>query len=141
MIEFGRHFTPEQQDPKLKATLREPEEISGLFNLCLHGLEHYREEGLSPPASVVQAVKSYRESSDKIQNFISECMEKTGKNSGAGSVYQAYKEWCSDCGFGIESKRSFFDELKAKSLFSPSGTVNGVTVKNVVVGYELLPEN
>ncbi len=141
VIEFNKHFTPEEQDPKLKTRLRSQEEISGLFNLCLTGLERYREEGMSPPTSVVQAVKSYRESSDKIQNFITECMEKTGNNSGAGAVYEAYKEWCSDCGFGTESKRSFFDELKSKGLFAERDTVKGVWIRNVVRGYELLPQN
>ena len=101
----------------------------------------YREEGLSPPKTVIQAVESYRMASDKIQNFLSECMERTGRNTGAGTTYQAYKTWCLDNGYGVDSKGSFFAELKSKNLFAPLGTVNGKSVKNVSIGYELLPED
>ena len=141
VIEFSRHFSPEEQDTTLKNRLRSRDELSGTFNFCFEGLKLFREVGIDPPSVVVQAVKSYREASDKIANFLSDRMERTGKNTGAGTVYQAYRTWCIDCGFGIESKQNFFSELKAKGLFSPSGTVNGMTVRNVIIGYELIPDN
>lgn len=140
VIEFNRHFTPAEQDTTLKSRLRSKTNISGIFNYCLTGLKMYREEGLVPPKTVVQAVESYRAASDKIQNFLSECMEKTGRNTGAGTAYQTYRTWCLDNGYGVDSKGNFFADLKSKNLFSALGTVNGKSVKNVIVGYELLPE-
>lgn len=137
VIEFNRHFTPEEQDTTLKTRLRSRENLSGIFNCCVEGLKMYREDGLEPPKVIIQAVESYRASNDKLQNFISECMVRTGKNTGAGVAYQAYRRWCLDNGYGVESKGNFFAELKRKSLFSPLGTVSGKSVKNVLVGYEL----
>lgn len=137
VLEFNRHFTPAEQDLTLKSRLRSPENVSGIFNWCMEGLRLYRETGLEPPTVVVQAVESYRQASDKLQSFLSDCMERTGKNTAAGAAYQAYRTWCLDNGYGIESKGNFFAELKSRGLFAPLGTVNGLSVKNVLTGYEL----
>lgn len=141
VVEFNRHFSPQEQDRTLKNKLRSQENISGIFNMCLAGLKMYREDGLEPPKTVVQAVESYRSANDKLANFLSECLEQTGRNSGAGTVYQVYRQWCIDNGYGVDSKGSFFGELKNKGLFMQQGTVSGKTVRNVIAGYELLPDS
>ena len=41
-------------------------------------------------------------------------------------------------GFGVENKGNFFDELRGKNIFAPSGTINGVTVRNVIKDYVLI---
>lgn len=138
VITFDRHFSPQEQDRDLKDTLKKPENISGIFNWCLAGLKWYREIGADPPEAVQAATAEYRQSSDKIGNFIADCLIKAeGKNCGAGAVYQRYSAWCEDNGFGCENKGNFFDELKSKGIFAASGTVDGKTVRNVVKGYVL----
>jgi putative DNA primase/helicase len=42
VITFDRHFEPHEQDRILKTRLREPENISGLFNWCLVGLRLFK---------------------------------------------------------------------------------------------------
>ncbi len=138
VISFDRHFTPQEQDRTLKERLKTPENISGIFNWCLEGLKQYRENGAIPPEAVQKATAEYRQCSDKIGNFIADCLIRTeGMNCAAGSVYQRYSEWCDYNGFGTENKGNFFDELKSKGIFAASGTVNGVTVRNVVKNYVL----
>lgn len=137
VITFDRHFSPEEQDTRLKEKLKTAENISGIFNWCLEGLKMFREHGAEPPEAVRNATADYRQSSDKVGNFIAECLRKTGKNSRAGDVYRRYAEWCDENGFGTENKGNFFDELKSKGIFSAAGTVNGETVKNIIRGYEL----
>ena len=90
---------------------------------------------LKAPAAVVSATETYRTDSDKIGNFIKDCLEKTGKNSSVKSIYELYDKWCSDNGFGIENKGNFIAELKSKGIYASSGTVGGKTVKNIVKGY------
>lgn len=87
-----------------------------------------------------QATETYRTDSDKIGNFIKECLTETGKNSSIKSVYEVYSTWCSDNGYGTESKGNFISELKGKGLYATSGTVDGKTVKNIVKGYTVEPE-
>lgn len=135
VIAFDRHFKPEEQDRQLKSRLKQPEEMSGILNWCLEGLRLYRSEGLKQPEAVKDATESYRSDSDKIGNFISECLTKAEKNIKAGDVYKKYAEWCSDAGYGTESKSNFFAELKTKGIFKKSGRVDGRPEKNVISGY------
>lgn len=141
VITFDRHFTPAEQDKTLKERLQSKENISGIFNWCMDGLRMFREEGAEPPATVTKATEAYRRTSDKFGNFMEECLEKTGRNTTAGAVYKCYQAWCEDNGFGTENKRSFFDELRAKGIFAETGTVNSLTARNVVKGYELIRED
>ncbi len=135
VISFDRHFEPQEQDKDLKNRLRDKSEVSGILNWCIEGLQLYHKEGLKPPAAVQTATDTYRTDSDKVGNFINECLAKTGRNSKAKDVYEAYTKWCDDNGYGCENKGNFFAELKAKGLFMNSGTVEGKTVRNIVKGY------
>lgn len=140
VITFDRHFEPQEQDRGLKDKLKNPAEISGIFNWCIEGLKLYRELGADPPASVLNATAEYRQNSDKTGNFISECLKPSEKNCSAGEVYMRYAKWCEENGYGTESKRNFWDELQAKGLFAKSGTIDGVTVHNIVRGHEIIYE-
>jgi len=135
VISFDRHFEPQEQDKDLKNRLRDKSEVSGILNWCIEGLRLYRKEGLRPPAAVQTATDTYRTDSDKVGNFINECLTKTDKNSKAKDIYEVYSKWCEENGFGVENKSNFFAELKTKGLFANSGTVEGKTVKNIVKGY------
>ena len=140
VISFDRHFEPQEQDKHLKDKLKQENELSGILNWCIKGLQLYRQEGLKPPAAVQQATETYRTDSDKIGNFIKECLTKTGKNSSVKNIYEVYGRWCEDNGFGVENKGNFMAELKSKGLYAPSGTVEGKTVKNIVKGYSIETE-
>lgn len=135
VISFDRHLKPEERDKTLKQTLRG--ELSGILNWCLEGLRLYRLEGLQAPQAIRDATQAYREDSDKIGNFIRECLVKSEDNSKAKDVYESYSKWCSECGAGTESKQHFFAEMKSKGIFAAQGTVKGKTVRNVIVGYTL----
>lgn len=137
VISFDRHFEPQEQDKCLKDKLRNKSELSGILNWCIKGLQLYRQEGLEPPKAVQNATETYRTDSDKIGNFINECLIKTGKNSKAKDIYEVYIKWCDGNGYGCENKNNFFSELKTKGLFATSGTVDGKTVKNIVKGYTI----
>lgn len=136
VIPFNRHFAPNEQDHGLKEELKKPENLSWLLNWALEGLILYREEGLTPPPSVEAATAEYRKSSDKIGRFLDECLDYTGKNTPAGTVYDRYSAWCNENGYGCESKATFYDDLRCRGIFTQSGTVNGRTVRNIVKGYE-----
>ena len=140
VISFDRHFEPHEQDKHLKDKLKQESELSGILNWCIKGLQLYRQEGLKPPAAVQQATETYRTDSDKIGNFIKECLTKTGKNSSVKTIYEVYGRWCEDNGFGVENKGNFMAELKSKGVYASSGTVDGKTVKNIVKGYSVEAE-
>jgi putative DNA primase/helicase len=135
VIPFNRHFEPHEQDKNLKDKLKERDNISGIFNWCLEGLSKFRYEGAEPPESIKAATADYRKNSDKMGNFIDECLEPSTFNSQAKKIYEVYAIWCSENGYGTESKGNFFDELKSKGILAASGTVDGKTARNVVKRY------
>ena len=138
VITFDRHYKTEEQDKTLKERLKAKENISGLFNWCLEGLKLFYKSGAEPPATVAEATSDYRNSSDKIGNFIIEMLEPSkGNNIKAKVVYEAYQGWCGSNGFGLENKSNFNAELKSRGLLAKTGTVDGLTVKNVVLNYKL----
>ena len=142
VITFDRHFEEHEQDKNLKGRLIKAENLSGILNWCIEGLKAFYRDGAAPPAAVTTATDEYRTNSDKLGNFMSECLLAIPQlNTKAIDVYFKYKEWCTDNGFGVENKSNFFDELKGKNLLSPTGTVDGKTYRNVVKGYMLCGEN
>ncbi len=138
VISFDHHFSIQEQDKGLKDRLKQPENLSGLLNWCIEGLKKYYKEGAIAPPEVREATDQYQEDSDKIGNFIRECLiALPGKNVSAKDAYLEYSKWCSDNGFGTENKTNFFSELKGKGILAPSGTISGRTVRNVIKGYAI----
>lgn len=136
VITFDKHFSPQEQDKGLKDRLKQPENLSGLLNWCLEGLKKYYAEGLIPPSEVRAATDQYKNDSDKIGCFITECLiEKPDKNIKLKDVYAEYEKWCTDNGFGVENRNNFTSEMKSKGLYKTSGTVNGKTCRNIIKGF------
>lgn len=138
VVPFERHFTEKEQNKHLKEQLQQ--EIDGILNWCIKGLQLYRKEGLEPPVAVQNATHEYSEDSDKVGKFISECLVKSDQNLAAKDVYEKYSRWCTDCGLGVDGRTSFYEELKTKNLLSKTATVTGKTVKNVIKGYSFAEE-
>lgn len=137
VITFDRHFNANEQDRHLKDKLKDEINISGIFNWCLSGLQKFYEYGAIPPEDVINATSEYRSNSDKIGNFIAECLEESKNNCMAKEVYEIYQNWCKDNGYGAENKSNFFAELRSKGILAQTGTVNRITKKNVIIGYQL----
>jgi P4 family phage/plasmid primase-like protien len=74
------------------------EEGSGILRWAVEGCLEWRQLGdLGTPASVVEAVKEYRDEEDFIGRFIDERYEVTGKDDdyvANPDLYQTYQIWC-----------------------------------------------
>lgn len=140
VIEFKRHFDKSEQDLHLKDKLRTAENVSGVFNWCLEGLKKFKESGLPTPPTIQAAIDEYEHDSDKIMLFFDDCMTESKINSAVANVYDQYSSWCRRNNRQPEGKQGFINELNARGLYKKTGTINGKTVRNVVAGWELLPE-
>ena len=97
---------------------------------------------MDEPENIRAATVEYANSSDKMQNFINDCLvEKKGYNIAIKDLYEKYEEWCNDNGFHTENKRNFIDDVKSKNIYKASGTVNGKTVRNIIRGYDFVSED
>ena len=108
IIPFNRHFTAEERDIDLKSFFAKPENLSGILNWCLEGFKLYMQEGLDMPDSVENATTEYRQQSDRIMMFTSQCVkQKRGQELRASAVYTRYKDWCAENGFKYENAANF----------------------------------
>lgn len=137
VIPFNRHFEPHEQDRTLKDRLKDESEISGIFNWCLEGLKMFNSEGLEQTEAIISATEEYRTNSDKLGNFISECLIESSTNTQAKDVYEKYREWCTENGYGTENMTNFYNELTSKGIFSKRAKVKDTWKHNVVLGYEV----
>lgn len=135
VIEFLKHYSASERDNTLKNRLKEPECVSGMFNWCLHGLERFRKEGAVPPATVQSATSAYRNKSDKIGRFITECLQQdTERRVTAKFAYEEFQRWCSQSGYGTESKGNFMTEMKTRGLlYDREKDESGTWVRNLII--------
>ena len=127
LIPFERHFPENEQDKGLKAFFRQPENKSGIFRWLLIGLQLLKADGLRQPKSVRDATAQYREDSDIIGQFISECLlEKPNYNTLLKNVHSVYEAWCKDNGYGTLNSHNLSAELKRKNKKVERGTGNKV---------------
>jgi len=117
IIPFLRHFTEEERDPNLKEELLAPEARSGILSWLLEGLRLYNEEGLIPPETIKAEIDRYAYESDKVAQFIDDCIESTpgtGTYAMLSYVYKTYCSWCLENGFHAESMKRFSLALTEK---------------------------
>lgn len=138
VITFDKHFEPDEQNKNLKTELQEPENLSAVLNWALEGLSMFNVSGEQPPECVLLSTDAYKKQSDKIQMFFDDCMEKANENTSGADVYKVYFKWCADNGYSVEGKGVFFSTLRDRGLMQKSGTIDGKTVKNVIVGYRII---
>lgn len=122
IIPFNRHFTAEERDIDLKSFFARSENLSGILNWCLEGFRLYMTEGLDMPDSVENATKEYRQQSDRIMMFTSQCVKKEiGQELRAQAVYSRYKDWCAENGFKYENAANFRKRWNRPALCISAG--------------------
>lgn len=137
VITFDRHFKDEKQDKELKDKLKVENEISGIFNWLLEGLENFREEGLTTPEEIKIATAEYEKKNDKIDKFIKqELVKDSKKNVSCNDAHNKYCQWCDKNTLPSLSKGEFMKYLKEHNYWQKQGTVKGKTVQNVIAGYD-----
>lgn len=115
LIPFPNAVPIERRNLRLEQELRD--ELPGILNWALAGVEIYREQGMKVPASVAATVASYREALDTVQSFITEeCDEGESYWESAASLHQAYAQWAKDNGLPALGYRVFASRLVEKGF-------------------------
>ena len=132
MLLYSRHFEEIERDTGLKSELKTPENISGILNWLIEGYKFLLDEGLTPPKVAVDALKKYRESADTISLFMETMTTKTDddkQREKTNTLYQVYKQWCSDYDTTAKSQKEFVAALRNKGLVERHGA-DGHIVKS-----------
>jgi putative DNA primase/helicase len=142
VIPFNRHFNEAERDMTLKQTLSRPENLSGVLNWCLRGLQMLEAEGFTIPVAVKLATGDYAEMSDKVGNFISEALiYSPGEKTDARMVFSRYQDWCYANGFKAEGFSEFRKSLASAGIevkrMTPKGGDRNSTKINGIADYML----
>ena len=99
LIPFLRTFEGADRDPDLEEKLRQ--ELAGILAWAVEGAVEWHRDGLTAPQSVMLATLNYRQSSDPLAEFISDCCYVgEGARATRGQLYEAYKAWAKGQGYG-----------------------------------------
>ena len=125
VIEFNRHFTPEEQDTHLKDELTSQEAMSGIFMWLVRGYIKYKEMGLKMSDSLKTVVTKYERDNDLVLQFLeSRCVRVPEDESNpygeknkrtlikAKDLYNAFKLWAKSEGAYVLSARKFNSEME-----------------------------
>jgi putative DNA primase/helicase len=132
LVPFTVSIPPEAQDRDLLRKLEG--ELPGILTWALKGCLEWQANGLKPPAIITDAVRKYREESDTLGRFISECCEVQSLHAQVKStvLYDRYQEFCESAREGCIPSRDFPAEMEKKG-FEHKHT----KVANVYIGIEL----
>ena len=146
VIPFRRHFEEHEQDKTLKATLADPENLSGILNWCVEGYRLFKKEGLEEPQDVKDATAQYEQDSDRIAQFIDSWMEE-GKDEeyrpfevSTRAAYRVYSRWCDDMNYRPDNYKNFRAAMeKAFSVTLKRPNTGGEKI-SMIVGARLRAE-
>lgn len=113
LIPFNRVFAEDEMIVDLKSMLSN--ELPGIFNWAVEGLERLRERGhFEIPAQVKNSTEEYKKESNPVQLFVDdECYSESdqAKSDLITAVYSSYKNWCLDNGYKPLASRRFKSEM------------------------------
>ncbi len=133
LIPFERHFNEDEQDMNLKKFFRRRENMSGILNWVIEGYRLLREEGLTVPIKVTEAIKIYRQETDIVGAFLSEKPAHQEKSRlSTAELYNHYNTWAKDNGYRPINNKNFVGELRRRFDIRRDGAVG-----NVIVGLSL----
>jgi putative DNA primase/helicase len=119
MIEFPNQFLPgdPRRDSQLKYKLTTPEELSGILNWCLQGLQRLLEQdGFTRGETVEQLEDRWVVEGDSVKAFIERCTQnEIGAKTTKDDVYTAYQEFCKRHKVKPKNKNKFGTEFRFSS--------------------------
>lgn len=140
VVPFDRYFSEKDRDLGLKERFRQPKYSDAILYWCYKGYLHYSEKGVglkNKPESVKIATESFKKRSDKMAQFMEDCMHPSNRNASAKATYETYYEWCRETKKNPLGRNNFFTELRNLGIYADRGKVGGIDTKGIVVGYEI----
>ena len=110
LIPFEITIAKDQQDKELPARLLA--EGEGILGWIAEGARRWHTEGLTKPPEVEAATDQWRQESDILEAFFSDCCIRDNNCTVRKDLlYQRYRDWADKAGERIETKRAFGKKL------------------------------
>jgi putative DNA primase/helicase len=109
IIPFPNKFEEDKADLDILGKLTTPQELSGLLNRALYGLDRLMNKvRFSEVHSIDKAMEDYKRASDNVYAFLCENTRTDSKYSvEKNQLYLAYRNWCEESGLKPVSRQRF----------------------------------
>lgn len=92
-------------------------EAPGILAWLVEGCCEWQDQGLAPPAIVLQATEDYRGEQNTTKQFHEQMLRagtlgKTGEHTLKGTLYVAYKAWCEMNSYKPSANKEFYEQLR-----------------------------
>lgn len=106
-----------EKDIDRKLVLKLREEASGIFNRLLRGLLDMKANGLIEPVQITDATRQYRDDSDPLGRFLSQCciIDTAGK-APSKELYETFLAWGKDAGAADWTVQGFAAAMRDKGF-------------------------
>lgn len=125
LVPFTQKISEEDKVQDFDQILIE-DELPGILNWAIEGLQMWNTTGLSQSRVVKKATALYREDEDSEGEFFAEkvvrCSEEEGGVMVFPTLFQEYRMWCVMTGTEEKSKKSFAQELERRGYTRPDST-------------------
>jgi putative DNA primase/helicase len=117
IMPFPHRFEGKKADKSLRYKLTRANELSGLLNRALTGLNRlFENQDFTESETVKDAVDDYQKQNDTIAAFINECCEfGEGFEIERSKLYDAYATYCQKAGFEADSRIACYNRIRANS--------------------------
>jgi putative DNA primase/helicase len=114
LLSFPNRFEGKDANPNILEELTTDQEISGLFNWALIGLERLRENRSFSYNKSTEVIRNeYERKSNPVVAFIKDCLEENFQSvETKEDIYNRYKEYCEKEHLPVKANNAFARELK-----------------------------
>ena len=120
ILEYKKQFLGEKADKHLIEKLATPEELSGLLNWALDGLDRINlNNDFSMKEDIAAMRKQYIKRSNSVKAFIEECIEVTTEFDDlitSKRLYTKFLDYCNENKIKSKSQREFIADMKEHCL-------------------------
>jgi len=116
IVPFPNKFEGKKADKNLMDKLTTDEELSGLLNLALEGLNRLKNQGhFTENETTRMAIEDYKREIDNVATFIEEeCTVGTEYRVQKRNLYLAYNRWCMDSGYKSVGRNKFYRRVESR---------------------------
>ena len=134
IIPFPNKFEGNQADRNLLSKLTQPNQLSGLFNKTLKGLEQLRRNGgFEETVSTDLALNQYQRRADSCLWFLqTHCQPIPEEHTAKEDLYQGYQDFCHELDLSLESRQKLnqvVTDYLGPSIQQIRKNVNGKNVR------------
>lgn len=127
LISFPNTFTGDKCDANILEKISTEEELSGLLNWALEGLERLLDKGdFSYNRTVEEVAEQYETLSDPVYAFVKEFLKETvGGGIAKEDVWDKYVKWCKEKTLSITPKNMLTQQLSKHLSGMRNGMIGG----------------